>query len=71
MERKNVIFLEIFVCLFLVIVGFFFWWWFQQLMWVQIYPPPLAKQLIDIIPFICWGLGILIILDALRRSRNN
>jgi len=71
MEQKKVIFLEIFVSLFLVIAGFFFWWWSHQLIWIQTYPPSLAKQLLDIIPFICWGLSSLIILDTIRRSRHN
>jgi hypothetical protein len=71
MEGNKAIFLEIVTSLFLIISGFYVWWWSQQLIWIQIYPPPLAKQLLDIIPFICWGLGILIILDAIRRSKSN
>ena len=70
MERKKVIFLEIFASLFLIIAGFFVWLWSQQLIWIKIYPLPLAKQLLDIIPFICLGLSILIILDVIRRSKK-
>jgi hypothetical protein len=68
MEKKKVMLVEICVSLLLIITGIFVWWWSQQLVWILIFPPPLAKQLIEIIPFICCGLGILFILDALRRN---
>ena len=71
MEKKRAIIVEICVSLLLIVTGLFVWWWSQQLLWILIFPPPLAKQLIESIPFICWGLGILFILDALRRNRKH
>ena len=68
MEKKRVIFFEIGISILFIFTGFFVWWWSNQLLWILIFPPPLAKQLIEIMPFICWGLGILLTLDALRRK---
>ena len=68
MEKKRVIFFEIGISILFIFTGFFVWWWSNQLPWILIFPPPLAKQLIEIIPFICLGLGILLIFDVLRRN---
>jgi hypothetical protein len=68
MEKKKVIIIEIFASLLLMGTGLFVCWWSQQLVWILIYPPPLEKQIIEIIPFICWGFSILFIVDALRRT---
>jgi hypothetical protein len=68
MEKERVIYIETCASLILFVAGFFIWWWSQQLVWILIFPPPFEKQLIESMPYICWGLAILIILDALRRK---
>jgi hypothetical protein len=68
MEKNKVTIIELIISLLFVVTGLLVWWWSQQLVWILIFPPPLEQQLIEIIPFICWGLGILLILDALRRN---
>ena len=68
MEKNKVVVIEILASLTFIVTGLFVWWCSQQLVWIQIYPPPLAKQFIDIAPFFFWGFDILFILDALRRN---
>ncbi|MFH0849165.1 MAG: hypothetical protein V1857_06660 [archaeon] len=38
-----------------------------QLVWIQIYPPPFEKRLLDITPFALWIVGGALALDAIRR----
>ena len=70
MDEKKSRILELLIGVIIIITGFFVWWWSQQLVWIQIFPPPFAKMIIEIIPIIFWGLGIMFILDALRRLRK-
>ena len=70
MEKKRVIFVEFFIGLLLIATGLCLWWGSQQLVWILIFPPPVTKKLIEIIPFICWAIGILLILDTFRRTRK-
>jgi hypothetical protein len=60
--------IEIGVGLFLIVIAFILWWWFKQLLWILIYPPPLAKRLIESLPLVLWGLGALLIVDGIRRK---
>ncbi|MCK5628210.1 hypothetical protein KAI12_01975 [Candidatus Bathyarchaeota archaeon] len=53
---------------FLVVVGFVLWWWSRQLVWILIYPPPLSQIVIEALPFVFWGLGVLLIIDSVRRK---
>jgi len=68
MEKKRIMFLELVVGDLFFITGIFVWWWSKQLFWISIFPPPLEKQIIETIPFVLWGLGILLLLDVLRRK---
>ncbi len=64
-ERKH--FIEICTGLVLIVIGFLLDWWSKQLLWIKIYPPPLAKQIIEVLPFFFWGLSALLIVDGVRR----
>jgi hypothetical protein len=70
MEGNRVAVIEIFVGLFFIIIGFISWWWSAQLLWILIYPPPLAKWIIESLPFVFWGLGALLIIDGVRRREK-
>jgi hypothetical protein len=68
MEGKRVGVIEIGIgCLF-IMLGLFVWWWVTHLLWILIYPPPLAKQVLDSLPFVCWIVGALLLLDGIRRQ---
>jgi hypothetical protein len=68
MEGKRVGVIEIDIgCLF-IMLGLFVWWWVTHLLWILIYPPPLAKQVLDSLPFVCWIVGALLLLDGIRRQ---
>jgi hypothetical protein len=71
LDKKNVIVFEICIGLLLIIIGFIVWWWSTHLLWILIYPPPLAKQLIDGLPFVFWSLGALLFIDGMRRKIND
>jgi hypothetical protein len=68
MNMKSVIGFESCIGLLLIIIGFIVWWWSTHLLWILIYPPPLAKQLIDGLPFVFWSLGALLFIDGMRRK---
>lgn len=71
MDKKRVIFYEICIGLLFIGIGFIVWWWSTSLLWILIYPPPLAKQFIESLPFVCWGLGTLLLIDSMRRKIKN
>jgi len=60
-------FIEICTGLILIVIGFLLDWWSKRLVWIEIYPPPLAKQIIEVLPFLFWGLSVLLIVDGVRR----
>ena len=68
MERTRVAVFEICGGLLLIVTGSILWWWSKQLLWILIYPPPLAKQLIESLPFAFWGVGALLVVDGVRRK---
>jgi hypothetical protein len=68
MEGKRIAIFEFCIGILLIALSFAFWWWSKQLVWILIYPPPLAKQLIEGLPFALWGLGALLVVDGLRRK---
>jgi len=51
----------------LLIVGVAVYWWTSQLFWIMIYPPPVEKQILDVLPYITWMVGAVLILDSIRR----
>jgi uncharacterized membrane protein HdeD (DUF308 family) len=54
-----------------IIIGFILHWWSTQILWILIHPPPLAKQLIEGLPFVFWVIGALLIVDGVRRMLAN
>jgi len=68
MEEQRRAIIEIWLGLLLIVIGLIVWGWFRQLLWIMIYPPSLAKQLIESLPFVLWGLGTLFIIDGVRRK---
>jgi len=59
--------IEFFLGLLLIVIGFILLWWSRQLAWIQIYPPPWEKQLIEALPFAFWILGVMLMIDGVRR----
>ncbi len=59
--------MEICAGLIFILLGFLLNWWSKQLVWIEIYPPPIAKKIIDVIPFFFWTLSTLLIVDGVRR----
>lgn len=35
--------------------------------WITVYPPPLEKQILDLLPLLLWVSGTILIVDASRR----
>ena len=70
MESKRVASIEICIGLFLIVLGFILWWWSKHLLWILLYPPPMAKGIIESLPFASWGLGALLCIDGVRRELN-
>lgn len=67
MSRRYVAHLELVIGVALFAIGCAVYVWSGQLIWIQIYPPPIEKQLLDIAPFALWLLGGALTLDAMRR----
>jgi hypothetical protein len=68
MDSESVILFEFYFGVLFIVIGFIVWWWSTHLLWILIYPPPLAKQFIESIPFVFWGLGALLFMDGVRRK---
>lgn len=51
----------------LVAIGFVLRWWSTEVVWILIYPQPLAKYLIEIIIRVFWAIGVILVIDGLRR----
>jgi protein-S-isoprenylcysteine O-methyltransferase Ste14 len=67
MKFKGTPFLEIAIGLLLVVIGFILWLWSIQLFWILIYPQPLAKSLIETLPYVFWATGAILVIDGFRR----
>lgn len=67
MKFKRALFFEVAAGLLLVAIGFILWWWSKQLVRILIYPPPLAKSLIETMPVVCWAIGVVLVVDGFRR----
>jgi hypothetical protein len=37
------------------------------LVWILIYPQPLAKSLIEAVPFVFWVTGYVLVIDGIRK----
>jgi hypothetical protein len=64
---NKILFLELCAGLLLISLGFYVWYWSSQLIWIQIYPPPIAKTLIETLPFVFWIAGVLLFIDVFRK----
>jgi hypothetical protein len=62
--------IEIVIGFFFIILGLFISYWSSQLIWIQIYPPPLEKTLIEIIPLFFLISGFSLFADVLRKWRR-
>jgi len=69
MEIKKVYIVELIAGFVLIIIGLLVYWWASQLFWILIYPPPTLKIILDILPYILWLIGAVLILDSIRRIR--
>lgn len=52
----------------LIAIGLILQWWSTQLLWILVYPPPFAKQLLEILPYVLWIIGVVIVIDNLRKA---
>jgi len=67
MRVRGAAIVELLIGLVLLIVGVAVYWWTSQLFWIMIYPPPVEKQILDVLPYITWMVGAVLILDSIRR----
>jgi len=67
MRVRRAAIIELLIGLVLLIVGVAVYWWTSQLFWIMIYPPPVEKQILDVLPYIAWIVGAALILDSIRR----
>lgn len=70
MSGKRVAIIELFIGLVLWIIGVAVYWWARQLFWILIYPPPMEKRILDVLPYVIWIIGIVMIIDSIRRWRS-
>jgi hypothetical protein len=68
MKSEKALVLEVAAGLLFVVTGFILWWWSTHLVWIQIYPPPLEKTIIESLPLVFWTIGILLVADGFRRK---
>ena len=66
MTRERYVIIEFFVGVIMLAVGAVIYWWKSKLYWIMIYPPPVEKQVMDVVPYIFWIVG-LILVDSVRR----
>ena len=59
--------LELCIGLVMLVIGVLVDWWSRQLVWIEIYPPPLAKQIIGLLPTLFWIVSIILLVDGMRR----
>jgi hypothetical protein len=67
MNSKNVAALETIIGMVLLVVAGLVYWWMSRIYWIAVYPPPFQKQVLDMLPYIIAGLGVVLLLDAIRR----
>ena len=71
MKSKGAPFFEVATGVLMVVIGFILWWWSKQLIWIQIYPQPIAKSLIESAPLVFWVTGVILVIDGFRRKLTN
>ena len=71
MNQRRVAAIQLFVGIALLCVAAIVYWWTTQIYWIAIYPPPYQKQVLGALPYVISGLGIVLILDAVRRWRTS
>jgi hypothetical protein len=57
MTRERYVIIEFLFGVILLAVGAVIYWWKNQLIWILIYPPPIEKQVLDVVPCIFWIVG--------------
>ena len=67
MPRKRYVIIEFFVGVIMLAVGAGIYGWKSQLIWTMIYPPPVEKQVLDAVPYLFWIVGLIFIVDSVRR----
>lgn len=70
MKKTEVQYIEIIIGLFLITLGVLIHWWSKKLVWIMIYPPPIQKQILNILPHLLWAISIVLILDCIRKIIN-
>ncbi|UCG45310.1 MAG: hypothetical protein JSV58_00580 [Candidatus Bathyarchaeota archaeon] len=70
MKDERLANIEISLGVLLVTAGLILWWWSRLLLWILVYPPPMAKTLVEDLPIAFWGLGALLIVDGIRRRQH-
>jgi hypothetical protein len=70
MKKNEAQYVEIIIGLFLTTLGALIQWWSKKLAWIMIHPPPIKKQILNILPYLLWAIGIVLILDYIRKIIN-
>jgi len=66
-SSKRVAIVELLIGLAFLIVGVAVYWYARQLFWMMIYPPPIEKQILDVLPYVTWTIGAVLVLDSIKR----
>jgi len=67
MNGKKAALAELLIGLLMLAIGAVVYWWARQLLWIMIYPPPVEKQILDVLPYALWIIGMVVIMDSTRR----
>jgi len=66
-REKTIAITEFLAGILFLIIGAAVQIWTRQLYWIMIYPPPIQKQILDVLPYAIWAVSALLILDSVRR----
>lgn len=67
MNGKKAALAELLIGLLMLAIGAVVYWWARQLLWIMIYPSPVEKQILDVLPYALWIIGMVVIMDSARR----
>ena len=67
MTAKRAALAELLIGCALLAMGAVVHWWARQLLWIMIYPPPVEKQILDVLPYALIIVGAVLIIDSARR----